>query len=74
MAGFSPSLQDSQGAELTLVPLCSLIIVPPTGGGGRRMWGDSTMLCSQTAEGGIHVIIIARQEKDANSKSVLGSN
>ncbi|XP_043102670.1 protein kinase C zeta type isoform X4 [Puntigrus tetrazona] len=52
MAGFCMSIQDSHGATLPLVPMCSLVVVPLTGGGGGgRMWGDATMVCSPTVEG-----------------------
>lgn len=55
MAGFCVSIQDSHGATLPLVPLCSLVVVPLTRrGGGGRMWGDATLVCSPTVEGGIH--------------------
>lgn len=55
MAGFCVSIQDSYGATLSLVPFSSLVVVPLTGGGGGgRMWGDATLVCSRTVEGGIH--------------------
>ncbi len=55
MAGFCVSIQDSYGATLSLVPFSSLAVVPLTGGGGGgRMWGDVTLVCSSTVEGGIH--------------------
>lgn len=71
MAGFSISIQNSQGATLTLVPLCSLVVVPLTGGGGGgRMWGDATLVCSPTVAGGIHSVYLSSGERDMKWKLI----
>lgn len=67
MAGFCVSIQDSHGATLPLVPLCSIVVVPLTGGGGGgRMRGDATLVCSATVAGGIHSANVSRGERDMN--------
>lgn len=54
MAGFSVSFQNTRSAAITLVPLCSLAVLPLTGGGGGgRMWTDATLVCCQTVAGGM---------------------